>query len=105
MRFFISKLHKKGGMCKPCMNINKEIETCDMKKFINNLIIIIINGKLTSRDVPICNILAICREVLNHENREVLHLGKYFISRFVAIFYKMEASKKIKYFKLKNSRQ
>ena len=54
--------------------------------------------KVMSRDVPICNILAICREVLNNENREVLHLGKYFISRFVAIFYKMEASKKIKYF-------
>ena len=28
-----------------------------------------------------------------------------FLSRFVAIFYKMEASKKIKYFKIKNSQE
>ena len=33
-------------------------------------------GRVMSRDVPICNLLAICREVLNRENREVLHLGK-----------------------------
>ena len=31
-----------------------------------------IYGKVMSRDVPICNILAICREVLNRENRDIL---------------------------------
>ena len=44
------------------------------------------NGEVMSRDVPICNItniLAICREVLNRENREVLHLGKSFISNIL----------------------
>ena len=29
---------------------------------------IFVYGKVMSRDVPICNILAICREVLNYEN-------------------------------------
>ena len=38
-------------------------------------------GKVMSRDIPIYNILAICREVLNRKNWEVLHLGKCFISR------------------------
>ena len=37
-------------------------------------------GEVMSRDVPICNILATCREVLNRENREVFHLGKSFMS-------------------------
>ena len=43
-------------------------------------------GKVMSRDVPICNVLAICREVLNCENLEVLHIGKCFIS-WDALFY------------------
>ena len=33
-----------------------------------------------SRDVTICNILFICRKMLNRENWEVLYPGKTFIS-------------------------
>ena len=33
---------------------------------------LIFNGEVMSRDVPICNTLAICREVLNIEHLEVL---------------------------------
>ena len=43
------------------------------------------NGKVMSRDIPICNILAICREVLNCENMEVL----YITGCRVVIFYKL----------------
>ena len=43
-------------------------------------------GKVMSRDVPICNVLAICREVLNRDNWEVLHIGKCFISRDVLLY-------------------
>ena len=43
------------------------------------------NGKVMSRDVPICNILAICRGVLNCENMEVL----YITGCHVVIFYKL----------------
>ena len=40
---------------------------------------LIFNGEVMSRDVPICNTLAICREVLNIEHLEVLQ--KCFMSR------------------------
>ena len=45
-----------------------------------------IYGKGMSRDVPISNVLAICREVLNRDNWEVLHIGKCFISRDVLLY-------------------
>ena len=68
------------------------------------------NGKVMSRDVPICNVLAICREVLNCENLEVLHIGKCFIS-WDALFYdcnnilQNEGLKKDQIFYTQNSRQ
>ena len=37
---------------------------------------VFIYGKVMSWDIPIGYILALCQEVLNRENREVLHLGK-----------------------------
>ena len=67
-------------------------------------------GKVMSRDVPICNVLAICREVLNCENLEVLHIGKCFIS-WDALFYdcnnilQNEGLKKDQIFYTQNSRQ